>query len=71
MTPTPNGATIKHVTEVSGIDSLGRPIQQIRVEYSVGSHGPFYELFPKSEFTAPHVTQTLDKFAQQLRQIAP
>ena len=71
MTPTPNGAVIKHVTELSGIDNLGRPIQQIRVEYTVGTHGPFYELFNKAEFTAPYVTQKLDHFAQQLRQVVP
>ena len=71
MAPTPNGAVIRHVTEVSGIDNMGRPIQQVRVEYNVGQHGPFYELFPKNEFTAPHVMQKLDAFAQQLKQVAP
>jgi hypothetical protein len=70
MTPTPQGAVISHVTEVIATDNMGRPQNQVRVEYMVGKHGPFYETFPKTEFTAQNVTQKLDAFAQQVNQLS-
>lgn len=69
MAPTNQGAVIRHVTELAGIDNLGRPTSQIRVEYMVGTHGPFFETFAKNEFTAPNVQQKLDAFAQQINSL--
>lgn len=69
MTPTNQGAVIRHVTELAGVDNLGRPTSQIRVEYMVGAHGPFYEMFAKNEFTATNVQQKLDAFAQQINSL--
>lgn len=69
MPGTPNGATISRVTEVQTIDNLGRPVAQVRVEFMVGNHGPFYETFAKPDFTAPNVMAKLDQFAQSLNQL--
>ena len=70
MMPTANGATIRHVTEVAAVDTLGRPSPQVRVEFMVGTHGPFYESFNKNEFTAPNVKAKLDQFAQHINQLS-
>lgn len=70
MPGTPNGATISRVTEVQILDNLGRPQSQVRVEFMVGNHGPFYETFAKSEFTSQNVMSKLDQFAQQVNQLS-
>lgn len=70
MPATPNGATISRVTELQVLDNLGRPQSQVRVEFMVGNHGPFYETFPKVDFTAQHVIARLDQFAQHINQLS-
>lgn len=64
MSPTPQGAMITRITEIAGVDAQGKPTSTIRVEYTIGSHGPFYEQFAKADFNATAVKQKLDAFAQ-------
>lgn len=66
MSPTLQGATITRITEIAGVDATGKPTSTIRVEFNVGSHGPFYETFPKKDFTAAAAKQKLDSFAQTI-----
>lgn len=61
------------VTRVSAsplISATGTLIPQIRVEFMVGEHGPFFTTIPEAEFTAARAQQEMEKVATPLRQLA-
>ncbi len=57
---------ITKVSEETGIDANGRAISNVRVEFTVGPHGPFIERFAKSEFTSAAANQRIQAFATTL-----
>jgi hypothetical protein len=48
----------------------GQAVQAVRVHFTVGSHGPFQEDFPKAGFSATDVKAKLAAFAQQIQQLS-
>ena len=44
-----------------------RPVKIIRVEFRVGTFGPFAEHFPKEEYSAQMRDDALNAFARQVR----
>ena len=61
---------IIHIGEESAFDSNNMPDAFIRVEFKVGSHGPFVERFRKKSYDTNAVRAKLDQFAQSLSQLA-
>lgn len=49
----------------------GAPGSDMRVEFKVGSDGPFYERFNKADFTAANVQLRLQQFTHELTQLKP
>lgn len=62
-------AVIKKISQTTTADANGRAIPAIAVEYTVGSHGPFTETFPKTEFTAQTVAAKLAEVANHIEQL--
>lgn len=56
-------------TQTGGLDAQGRPVQQIEVTFSVGTHGPFMERFPKEELTSTVIMAKLNAFARELQML--
>jgi hypothetical protein len=48
-------------------DASGRSRPIIRVEFMVGTHGPFVERFEKETFSADTRDQQLNTFAREIR----
>jgi len=44
----------------------GKPVQQVRVDFMVGNHGPFIERFPKETFDPSIVNAKLADFKSKL-----
>lgn len=59
---------VSRITEEVGLDEGRLPRPYIRVEFMVGSHGPFIHRVPKSEFKPALVRQHLEQFARDLAQ---
>lgn len=55
----------KQTEDASWID--GKIRKEVRVEFYIGSHGPFSERFPKEGFTAAGVDARLEEFALEIR----
>jgi len=62
--------SIQRVVEEPSFSATGQSQPIIRVEFKVGSHGPFVERFVKSEFNSGAVNAKLQQFAQQLGGLA-
>ena len=60
--------TIISVVEEPGLKN-GQPDPHIRVEFKVGPDGPFFERWPKSEFTEYLAQQKLTTFAHTLERL--
>jgi hypothetical protein len=45
-------------------------VTQVRIDYNVGDHGPFSEVFPKEGFNAQAAKLKLQQMADQLRQLS-
>lgn len=58
--------TIQKISEESGLDSAGKAVMNMRVQFMVGQHGPFVERFPKAGFDPTAVQQSVTAFAQKL-----
>jgi len=61
--------TITKISELPGIDAGGKPIQNVVVQFTVDSHGPFTETFPKSSFDPLTAKQKLADFAGKLKSL--
>ena len=48
-------------------DDLGKPVERMRVQFTVGVHGPFYERFDRDGFNGIAVRQRLTEFARELK----
>lgn len=57
---------IQKITEEQGIDPQGKPVAMVRVQFMVGTHGPFYERFPKAGFDPTAAQAQVTAFAQKL-----
>lgn len=55
----------KQMEDATYIDD--KRISTIRVEFRVGTHGPFVERFAKEEFTAEARDRKLNAFAREIR----
>lgn len=69
---TPNMTTkpvIKSISEEAGTDQSGAPTTNIRVQFTVGTHGPFTERFPKASFSLAQVQPVLQAFADKVNQV--
>ena len=60
--------TITRITEEPTLEN-GKPAAVIRVEFTVGTDGPFFERWPKSEFTDYLAQQKLSAFASSLERL--
>jgi hypothetical protein len=62
---------ITRVTEESAL-AADRTVQTvIRVDFTVGAHGPFTERFPKTAFSPESARAKLDEFARGLQRLMP
>ena len=61
--------TITHISEESALDSNNMPDLFIRVDFKVGSHGPFTERIRKKEYDPAALKAKLDAFANSLAQL--
>lgn len=57
---------ITRVIESTDVGDTGKTFQSIRVEFKVGTHGPFTVTVPKADFTAAAVNALIQKFVSQL-----
>jgi hypothetical protein len=57
---------IIRVTQTTQLDTLGKAVYFMRIQYNVDTHGPFTLDIPAAEFTAARATQEMQKVAQQL-----
>lgn len=62
---------VQKISEESGVDIAGKPVTNIRVQFMVGTHGPFVERFAKATFDPAAVQASVTAFAQKLGLIAP
>jgi hypothetical protein len=60
---------ITRITEAPQFDESGRLRTIVRVEFTVGPHGPFTESFDRETFDFGVVRARLEQFASQLRQL--
>lgn len=58
---------IVRITESPQFDETGRLRTIVRVEFTVGPHGPFTEVFDKEGFTFEVARARMEHFAAQLR----
>jgi hypothetical protein len=59
--------TIIRVGEDARWTAQGTNEAVIRVEFKVGTHGPFTERLPKADYTALKRDELLNKFAKEVR----
>lgn len=57
---------IRKITEYTGTDGQGRSQPWVSVEFMVGTHGPFYERYPKVTFNAAQAQADINAFAARL-----
>lgn len=62
-------AQIVRVFENPVLLPTGGVERNIRVDYTVGTHGPFSFALPAAEFTAVRVQQEMDKTVAELRKL--
>lgn len=60
---------VTRVTETVQLNPAGQPRTVEAVEFTVGEHGPFQEVFEKTEFNSVAVRAKLQQFANQLQQL--
>jgi hypothetical protein len=49
----------------------GKLTPMLRVEFTVGEHGPFSQEFPRATFNPVVARTALEEFARQLQQLSP
>lgn len=60
---------VLRIDEELRFDELGKPVEQMRVQFKVGEHGPFFRRYPKENFSAFATKQDLEQFARELRDL--
>ena len=70
MGPNDYKVMVQKVAETTGFDHTGKAVTQVRIDYNVGDHGPFSEVFPKEGFNAQAAKLKLQQMADQLRQLS-
>jgi len=66
----PSLAKITRIAEELGGEPGKMPIPYIRVEFTVGEHGPFTHRWPKGEFRPELARQHLEQFARDIERLA-
>jgi len=61
-----DAVTISKITEAQVPDGAGKAQTVVRVQFMVGSHGPFVEQFPKATFDPASALAQVTAFAQKL-----
>ncbi len=61
---------IRIVDEI-GITREGATRVDVRVDFNVGTNGPFTVRVPKQEFSAERVRKEIKEFATQVRELMP
>jgi hypothetical protein len=64
-----NELVIGKSTEFQDLDEDGARRTRIRVTFTVGKNGPFYEYFPVKDFDGAAARRTIEARAQQIRQL--
>lgn len=64
-----NGIQVKRQTQGTRVGPNGQSIEEYRVEFMVGDHGPFYETFTKDQYTADQVNARLQAVARTVNMI--
>ncbi|HEV2224386.1 MAG TPA: hypothetical protein VGR84_15435 [Candidatus Acidoferrales bacterium] len=59
-------ARITKITEAVATDASGKSVPAFRIEFMVGTHGPFVEVFPKANFSAAAALQQVQATAQHV-----
>jgi len=62
-------ATVSRVTTEVRIPVFGPAQRLMRVDYMVGTHGPFTLSIPAEQFTAARVKEEMDKIAATINQL--
>lgn len=57
---------ITSITETTMTDAQQKTVPAIKVTYTVGTHGPFVEVFPKAGFNPSAVLDQLKVFANHV-----
>ncbi|MGC9969432.1 MAG: hypothetical protein ABSE56_02460 [Bryobacteraceae bacterium] len=60
---------ITRISEVTAIGADRTPQTMLRVEFTVGTHGPFSEMFPKAGFSPEAARAKLEEFARGLQRM--
>lgn len=60
---------ILRVVETSDVSDQGRAVPSLRIEFNIGSHGPFTVVLPKKDFTAQAANQKINEFKSHLTQL--
>jgi hypothetical protein len=63
----PDDVKINRITQDAKMNNDGTAVTQIRVDFSVGKHGPFSERFPKETYSAAARDEKLTQFANEVR----
>lgn len=61
-----NDVKVTKISETSQQDQSGRPQPAIAVTWTLGSHGPFVEYFPKAGFDQNAAMTKIKELAQKL-----
>jgi hypothetical protein len=57
---------VQQVIEEAAVDAQNRRVAVLRITFTVGAHGPFYERIPKAEFNPETMRAKLEEFARGL-----
>ena len=61
-----NDVKVTKLSQVQGIGQDGRPMDMIAVQWTIGTHGPFTDTFPKAGFDQVAALQTIKDTALKL-----
>ena len=61
-----DAVTVQKITEAQGLDATGKAQTVVRVQFMVGTHGPFFEQFPKAGFDPSAALASVTAFATKL-----
>lgn len=62
----PTDVKVLKVTESSQLGASGRPEATVTITFTVGTHGPFSESFPKATFDPASANLRIKEFASKL-----
>jgi len=65
----PESYRVTRVTEVAEFDDRGRVSPMMRVEFYVGTHGPFTEKWRKEQWDPNAMRARLDEFVRKLAMV--